>query len=74
MSNPYGDTESGDFAGKQPASLRWNSGSGINRGKSKQAPEGEVAPSKKKKKKLKGKKHMSMQWNERMADAFKGMK
>ena len=74
MSNPYGKTASDDFAGSQPASLRWNAGSGINRGKSKQAPEGEVAPSKKKKKKLKGKKHMSMQWNDRMAAAFKGMK
>ena len=72
MSNPYGESE--EFASKQPASLRWNSGSGINRRKSKPAPEGEVAPSKKKKKKLRGKKHMSMQWNERMADAFKGMK
>jgi hypothetical protein len=75
MSNPFGDQSKTEYASGQPAGLRWDRGSGIDGKRVANATEDQDDPAAaKKKKKRKGKKGMSMQWNDRMAAAFKGMK
>ena len=74
MSNPFGDQSKVEYASRQPAGLRWDQGSGIESKAVADATDEEDVPVKKKKKASKKRRGMSYQWNERMADAFKGMK
>lgn len=74
MSNPFGDQPKANYASRQPAGLRWDQGSGIESKAVAGANDEEDVPAQKKKKASKKRKGMSYQWNDRMAEAFKGMK